>query len=74
MLLTGYYRDRHQDPPEAGLALLASILAAAEAPDGRYALLGNHDPVAAVPILEGLGLTVLLNQSVCLQRDEATDI
>lgn len=72
LLLTGDYRDRHQDPPEAGLALLAPILAAAEAPDGRYALLGNHDPAAAVPILEGLGLTVLLNQTVSLQRDGAT--
>ncbi|MFP6775091.1 MAG: metallophosphoesterase [Alphaproteobacteria bacterium] len=59
LLLTGDYRDRHQDPPETGLALLAPILAAADAPDGRYALLGNHDPAAAVPILEGLGLTGL---------------
>jgi len=68
LLLTGDYRDRHRDPPDAGLALLAPVLDGIQAADGRYALLGNHDPAAAVPILENMGLTVLLNQTITLAR------
>lgn len=71
LLLTGDYRDRHWDPPEPGLALLQPILAAVEAPDGRFALLGNHDPAAAAAILEDMGLRVLLNETVTIERQDA---
>ncbi len=68
LLLTGDYRDRHDDPPESGLALLQPILAALDPPDGRFALLGNHDPAASAAILETMGLRVLLNQTVTIER------
>ncbi|MBT3330744.1 MAG: metallophosphoesterase [Rhodospirillaceae bacterium] len=72
LLLTGDYRDRHDTPVEPGLALLEPILGAIEAPDGHYAILGNHDPADAVPILEAMGLNVLINQTVAIVRDDAT--
>ncbi len=68
LLLTGDYRNRHDAAPEDGLAMLRPILAAVDAPDGKFAILGNHDPAAAVPILEDMGLTVLLNQSIAMER------
>ncbi|MDA1101066.1 MAG: metallophosphoesterase [Proteobacteria bacterium] len=68
LLLTGDYRDRYDDPPEIGLALLQPILAALDAPDGCIAVLGNHDPAASVPILETMGVQVLLNQTVTIKR------
>jgi predicted MPP superfamily phosphohydrolase len=70
-LLTGDYRDRHDTPPEPGLALLEPILAAIEAPDGHYAIMGNHDPADGVPILEAMGLKVLINQTITLTRGDA---
>ena len=33
-----------------------------------YCVLGNHDSLRMVPALEALGLQVLLNEAVCLQR------
>jgi uncharacterized protein len=68
LLLTGDYRNRHDDPPEPGLNLLQPILANLDPPDGSFALLGNHDPAASVPILESMGLQVLLNQTVTIKR------
>ncbi|MDP6689951.1 MAG: metallophosphoesterase [Alphaproteobacteria bacterium] len=68
LLLTGDYRDRHDAAPETGLAILRPVLAAVDAPDGKIAILGNHDPAAAVPILEDMGLRVLLNQTIAIQR------
>ncbi len=68
LLLTGDYRDQHDDPPEPGLALLQPIVAAVDAADGCFALLGNHDPAASVAILEDMGLQVLLNQTVSIER------
>ncbi|MDP7549545.1 MAG: metallophosphoesterase [Alphaproteobacteria bacterium] len=70
LLLTGDYRNHHDGPPEPGLALLQPILAALEPADGSFALLGNHDPADAVPILENMGLQVLLNQTVTIERPD----
>ncbi len=70
MLLGGDYRDRFEDSPELGLDLLRPILAASDPPDGRIAILGNHDPASAVPILEEMGVRVLLNQTLSIKRGE----
>lgn len=72
LLTTGDYRDRHDDPPEPGLALLRHALSTVDVRDGRFALLGNHDPAAAVPLLEDMGLEVLLNQTVTIERQRST--
>lgn len=50
---------------ERELAPLAPLLACAE---GAYAVLGNHDVLEMVPMLERLGIRVLLNEAVTLTR------
>ena len=66
LLLGGDYLGRFEALPDLGLSLLGPILAAADPPDGRIAILGNHDPAAAVPVLEGMGVRVLLNQTLSI--------
>ncbi len=66
-VLTGDYRaktygDFH--PALEGLAYLVSCLR-----KPIYAVLGNHDSIRMVPGMEQLGIEVLLNESVVLERD-----
>lgn len=46
------------------------LLAALVPPDGVVAVLGNHDEAALVEVLEGMGVTVLVNQSHTLTRGD----
>ena len=72
LLLTGDYREDHKDPPDVGLELLRPIVDAIKSRDGRFALLGNHDPACSVPALQAMRFSVLLNQTICLHRDDQT--
>jgi predicted MPP superfamily phosphohydrolase len=36
-----------------------------------YAILGNHDSIRMVPAMEAMGITLLLNEAVALERDNA---
>jgi predicted MPP superfamily phosphohydrolase len=66
-VMTGDYRARTFGPFEAvieGMAALRLQLNAAPI----YAILGNHDTIRLVPALEDLGIRVLLNESVVLER------
>ena len=65
-LLTGDYRNRHDGSPELGLGLLRAILKAIDAPDGHFAVLGNHYLAASVEILEPMGLKVLINKTATI--------
>jgi predicted MPP superfamily phosphohydrolase len=65
-VLTGDYRfETHGDPARAihNLGRLRTLLA-----EPVYAVLGNHDPVALLPALEGMGVRVLMNEHVRLRR------
>jgi len=65
-VLTGDYRfETHGDPSRAirNLERLRACLA-----EPVYAVLGNHDPVALLPALEGMGVRVLMNEHVCVQH------
>jgi predicted MPP superfamily phosphohydrolase len=68
LALTGDYRAKTRGPYERALELLAPVVEAACAPDGKLALLGNHDSAEMAPALERLGLRVLVNESVALRR------
>jgi predicted MPP superfamily phosphohydrolase len=35
-----------------------------------YGILGNHDSIRLLPHLESLGIQMLLNESVCIERDD----
>jgi predicted MPP superfamily phosphohydrolase len=68
-VLTGDYRYRtfgQIEPALEAMALLRGHLK-----DPVYAVLGNHDSIRMVPGLETMGIRVLLNESVALERNGA---
>lgn len=69
-VLTGDYRFRTRGPYEPALAGLARLRPHLREP--VYAVLGNHDSIRMVPGMEDLGIRVLLNESVRLERQDAT--
>jgi predicted MPP superfamily phosphohydrolase len=72
LVLSGDYRRRVYGPFEQVLAPMARVLDAARTPpEGRLAVLGNHDPAAMVPPLEALGLRVLVNETLTIRRGDA---
>ncbi|MDP6343692.1 MAG: metallophosphoesterase [Alphaproteobacteria bacterium] len=70
VLLTGDYRNDHSGPVEPGLAMLRPILDSVAASDGLVAILGNHDPAAAAPVLRQMGARVLINETMQLRRGD----
>lgn len=67
-VLTGDYRfDTHGDYGPC-LRRMGSIVAALRSSHGVLGILGNHDFVETVPLLEELGIQLLLNESWPLER------
>ena len=66
-VLTGDYRGETFGPYDAALAGLQRLrtMLTGEV----YAVLGNHDTICMVPGMEDMGIRVLLNEHVVLQRD-----
>jgi uncharacterized protein len=62
VVLTGDYRFEVQGPHEASVAGLRHAIQGVRDRFGRFAVLGNHDPLAMVRPLEDLGVQVLLNE------------
>lgn len=64
--LTGDFRtcafSDHIDATKATIKLLKDVKAQ------RYAVLGNHDLLAKVPILEATGMRFLLNENIVMRR------
>lgn len=68
-VLTGDYRARTFGRYDAVLEAMADVRAHLSGP--IYAVLGNHDTIRMVPGLEAMGMQVLLNESVALERGGA---
>jgi predicted MPP superfamily phosphohydrolase len=70
VLLTGDYRCAAHGPfVETGiLEPLAGIVGAVASAEGFFACLGNHDTHEMVAPMEGVGLTVLVNETVTITR------
>lgn len=66
-VLTGDYRFRSFGPLENALAGLTKIRQMLSC--DTVAILGNHDSIQMVPVMESLGITVLLNESFVVSRD-----
>jgi len=66
-ILTGDYRAKTWGPYEASLAGTAKVCAALKGP--VYGVLGNHDTIRMVPGLEDMGVMMLLNETVVIERD-----
>jgi predicted MPP superfamily phosphohydrolase len=65
-VLTGDYRGQTYGPYDAALAGMARIRAELSRP--TYGVLGNHDTVCMVPAMEEMGIRMLLNESVAIER------
>ena len=65
-ILTGDYRGRKCGPYDTTLAGMARVIAALKGP--IYGVLGNHDTIYMVPGLEAMGIRMLLNESVVIER------
>lgn len=68
-VLTGDFRARTFGPWQPALEALAKVVPYLKPP--LYGVLGNHDTIRMVPGLEALGICMLINESVCLVRDQA---
>jgi predicted MPP superfamily phosphohydrolase len=68
-VLTGDYLWNVGGPFAHVLPGLARIAEAARPAIGTFATLGNHDPHGMVEPMERLGLRVLLNETVAIERD-----
>ncbi|MCP5159523.1 MAG: metallophosphoesterase family protein [Gammaproteobacteria bacterium] len=69
-VMTGDFRARTHGPHQAALAALARVRPHLRSP--IYAILGNHDSIRMAAGIERLGIVLLLNESVALERDGAT--
>jgi len=68
-VITGDLRAKTFGPYEAALAGMAKVFPHIGSP--VFGILGNHDTIRMAPALEHLGLRMLLNESVPLERDGA---
>jgi predicted MPP superfamily phosphohydrolase len=65
-VLTGDYRAQTFGSYEAALAGVAQLCSALKRP--IYGVLGNHDTIRMVPGLEDMGIQMLLNENVAIER------
>lgn len=68
VVITGDFRNSTRD--DFNPALLAARRLLEALPAGpRFGVLGNHDFIEQVPVLESAGLRMLLNEAACIERD-----
>src|SRR5262245_59820890 len=65
-MLTGDFRGKTHGSIEATLRAMATLRSALQGP--VYGVLGNHDTIAMVPSLEAMGIRLLLNEHVGVER------
>jgi uncharacterized protein len=65
-VLTGDYRGETFGPFDLSLGGMARLRGALNGP--VYGILGNHDTIRMVPDLEGLGIGMLLNEAIVIER------
>lgn len=67
-VLTGDYRYQTRGPFDAALKGLEQLRQHING--DIYAVLGNHDSIRMVPEMENMGMNVLLNEAICLEREQ----
>lgn len=71
-VLTGDFRYATRGDYLPAMRELSLLMPALRCPLGIYGVLGNHDFIEQVPLLEHVGVTMLVNEAVALERgDEA---
>ena len=71
-VLTGDYRYKAYGPCHEVYPNMEKILASINARYGIVGVLGNHDVAEKVPVLERLGVSMLVNRSLALRHGGAT--
>src|SRR5690606_20504758 len=71
-VLTGDYKYGHYGPPDHVPLHLARALAGVRSRFGFHGILGNHDLAAMVPLLEDIGITMLVNRGTAIVHEGAT--
>jgi predicted MPP superfamily phosphohydrolase len=69
LALTGDFRTCTFGEHSGATAATIDILSEVEQP--KFAILGNHDSLAKVPVMEAAGIRFLLNEHILLRRGEA---
>jgi predicted MPP superfamily phosphohydrolase len=69
-VLTGDYRAKTFGPYEAALEGMQQVRTHLEG--GVYGILGNHDSIQMVPGLEAMGIRMLLNEHIVIERGGET--
>lgn len=65
-VLTGDFRAKTFGPYLPAIEAMAAVREHVKAP--IYGVLGNHDTIRMVPQLEGMGIRMLLNESIAIER------
>jgi predicted MPP superfamily phosphohydrolase len=68
-VMTGDYRAETYGPHEEAVAGLTALMQSLRPP--VFGVFGNHDPLALLEPMESLGVRMLMNESVRLDRDGA---
>lgn len=71
-VLTGDFRKRVSGPYKQILPDIAKLAGGISARHGVYAILGNHDCADMAAAFEGLGITVLVNQTRSIRQGGST--
>ena len=69
-VLTGDFRASTFGPYTAAIEAMAQVRGSLK--DPVYGVLGNHDTIRMVPPLEAMGIRILLNESIALERGSDT--
>lgn len=69
-VLTGNFRFATKGSSDQVYALMERLLSGVQARSGIFGVLGNHDVLEMVDAFGRMGLHILLNESLELQRDE----
>lgn len=70
-VLTGDYRRRVSGPFDQIMPAIGRIASEVSAPDGIFAILGNHDCADMADAFEALGIAVLVNETRTIRRGQA---
>jgi hypothetical protein len=66
-VLTGDYRAQTHGPVEAALEWMGPLLNSLRQP--IYGVFGNHDSITMLPALEEMGMRMLVNEHIPIERD-----
>lgn len=67
-VFSGDYQDRYPGVSVEAMKALEKLMGKICARDGVLGVLGNHDTYRLVPILEGMGVQLLINESMRIDR------